>query len=195
MKNKKFAVDFSFPQCKWILMHGYRVYVISRFCAPFIRNYFSFTNIPFVAEQYGMLLSHHPYFRHYNYTTTTLSDCVFCWKLLVTARKRSLGQGNIFRSVCQEFCPQGVSASTHPGIPLGPGRHPPHPLGTRHPPTSRHPHGPGQAGTPQTRQAPPQDQAGTPSLDQAGTPPPSRACWEIRSTSGRYASYWNAILF
>ena len=25
--------------------------------------------------------------------------------------------------------------------------------------------------------------------------PPSKACWEIRSTSGRYASYWNAILF
>ena len=30
----------------------------------------------------------------------------------------------------------------------------------------------------------------------AGTPPHrSRACWEIRSTSGRYASYWNAFLF
>ena len=27
--------------------------------------------------------------------------CIF------TGRKRSLGQGNIFRSVCQEFCPQG----------------------------------------------------------------------------------------
>ena len=27
--------------------------------------------------------------------------------VLFTARKRSLGQGNIFRSVCQEFCPQG----------------------------------------------------------------------------------------
>ena len=27
--------------------------------------------------------------------------------LLITARKRSLGQGNIFRSVCQEFCPRG----------------------------------------------------------------------------------------
>ena len=33
------------------------------------------------------------------------------------------------------------------------------------------------------------------------TPPPRadsprcRACWEIRSTRGRYASYWNAILF
>ena len=26
---------------------------------------------------------------------------------LITARKRSLGQGNIFRSVCQEFCPRG----------------------------------------------------------------------------------------
>ena len=23
--------------------------------------------------------------------------------------------------------------------------------------------------------------------------PPHRACWEIRSTHGRYASYWNAI--
>ena len=27
------------------------------------------------------------------------------------------------------------------------------------------------------------------------TPPLRSACWEIRSTSGRYASYWNAILF
>ena len=34
--------------------------------------------------------------------------------------------------------------------------------------------------------------AGTP---QAGTTPRSSACWEIRATSGRYASYWNAFLF
>ena len=27
------------------------------------------------------------------------------------------------------------------------------------------------------------------------TPPRRRACWEIRSMRGRYASYWNAILF
>ena len=27
------------------------------------------------------------------------------------------------------------------------------------------------------------------------TPPPCRACWEIRSTRGRYASYWNTILY
>ena len=26
---------------------------------------------------------------------------------IFTARKRSLGQGNIFRSACQEFCPRG----------------------------------------------------------------------------------------
>ena len=38
-------------------------------------------------------------------------------------------------------------------------------------------------------------------LPQAGTPPGqvhppgSSACWEIRATSGRYASYWNAFLF
>ena len=30
----------------------------------------------------------------------------------------------------------------------------------------------------------------TPGVD----PPWRRACWEIRSTRGRYASYWNAIL-
>ena len=28
----------------------------------------------------------------------------------------------------------------------------------------------------------------------ADPPPKSRACWEIRSTRGRYASYWNAFL-
>ena len=36
-----------------------------------------------------------------------------------TARKRSLGQGNIFKSVYQEFCPRGGgggSASVHAGI-------------------------------------------------------------------------------
>ena len=27
--------------------------------------------------------------------------------IFITARKRRLGQGKIFRSVCQEFCPQG----------------------------------------------------------------------------------------
>ena len=29
----------------------------------------------------------------------------------------------------------------------------------------------------------------------ANTPPRHRGCWEIRSTRGRYPSYWNAMLF
>ena len=66
-----------------------------------------------------------------------------------------LGQGNIFRNVCQEFCPLGgrVSASVHTGI---------------HPPPWE-----------QT----PREQT------------PREADCSIRSTSGRYASYWNAFLF
>ena len=75
--------------------------------------------------------------------------------------------------------------------------------------------------TPQDQAGTPQDQAGTP-LDQAGTPPgtrqvhpppgpgrypptpgpgrynplsPEAANSRIRSTIGRYASYWNAFLF
>ena len=55
--------------------------------------------------------------------------------------------------------------------PQGPGT----PSRTRHP-RSRHPLGPG---TPLG----------------ADTTPLHSACWEIRSTSRRYASYWNAILF
>ena len=84
---------------------------------------------------------------------------------IFTARKRSLEQGNIFSSMCQEFCSQwGVCLSacwdTTPldQVP---------PLDQAPPPRSRHPH----------------------------PPPLCSACWEIRSTSGRYASYWNAILY
>ena len=45
--------------------------------------------------------------------------------LLPSATK--LGQGNIFRSVCQEFCPRGggVSAPLHAGIHTHPREHPP----------------------------------------------------------------------
>ena len=108
---------------------------------------------------------------------------------------RSLGQGNVFRSVCQEFCPQGGYASVYAGIPppplwnqagtaLGPSRHTPGP-GT-----------PPEPGTPCSRHPP---RAGTLLPPGAGTPPtrhPQRsACWEMRATSRRYPSYWNAYLF
>ena len=66
-----------------------------------------------------------------------------------------------------------------------------------HTPRTRHP---------QSRHTPPEQteqttpRPGTP-LEQTSphprrdqAPPLRSACWEIRSTSGRYASYWNAIL-
>ena len=96
---------------------------------------------------------------------------------------------------------------THPGTR---GRHPP---GTRGNPQTRSrcppptlpgadtPLGP-EAGPPPRADTPPGPEAGTPP-PRADTPPPGpeagtpqrSACWEIWATSGRYASYWNAILF
>ena len=83
--------------------------------------------------------------------------CIF------TARKRSLGQGNIFAPVCHSVhSGGGVPRQVPPGqgTPPGPGT----------PPRARY--------TPQTRYT-----------------PGSSAYWEIRATSGRYASYWNAFLY
>ena len=92
--------------------------------------------------------------------------------LLLPATK--LGQGNVFTGVCDSV--NRGSASVHAGI-----ADPPE-AGT--PPGSR---------PPGSRHLPP---TGTPRAD---TPhsihtPRHRAYWEIRSTRGRYASYWNAIL-
>ena len=98
--------------------------------------------------------------------------------IIITARKRSLGQGNIFSSVCQEFCSQGGSASVHAGIPSSQELAPPW---EQTPP---------RADTPQEQTLPwsrhPPEQT---------TLPLHSACWEIQSTSGWYAFYWNAILF
>ena len=82
----------------------------------------------------------------FNNTTYAFLGSVIIRKtlqILVTTRKRNLGQGNIFTPVI---------LSTGGG-------------GGRYTP---------------------RDQV---------HPPPSSACWEIRATSGRYASYWNAFLF
>ena len=89
----------------------------------------------------------------------------------VTARKGSLGHGNIFIGVCQEFCSQG--GSTWAGTP------------------------PRDQVHPQTRYTPPLDQVHPPgTVTPPGTrfTPQRRACWQIRSMRGRYGSYWNAIL-
>ena len=78
-----------------------------------------------------------------------------------------LDQGNIFTSMCREFCPQGGdSASVHAGM---------HPSRSRPPQGTRHP-------TPRSK-PPPREQT-----------PPQEADSSIRSTSGGYASYWSAFL-
>ena len=124
-----------------------------------------------------------------------------------------LGQGNIFTSVCQEFCPQGEGGGCLPQCMLGytppgpgtppwsrppkaepprpgtpPGADTPPPDQAHHPPRTRHTtpptrHTPTGADNPQTRHTPPWSR------------PPREADCSIRSTSGRYASYWNAFLF
>ena len=72
-----------------------------------------------------------------------------------------------------------LSASVYAGIPQPPPARRPPLLGrqTGRPPLARQTPTPWQGDTPRK-----------------GRPPLSSACWEIRSTSGRYSSYWNAIL-
>ena len=92
-----------------------------------------------------------------------------------------LGQGNIFRSMCQEFCSQGGLPHCmleYTPLPPKDQRQAP-PLQSRLP-WSRHCLG---AHTPGSTH--PWEQI----------LPQHSACWETRATSGRYASYWNAILF
>ena len=101
-------------------------------------------------------------------------------KYLPAATK--LGQGNIFTSVYQEFCPQGGSASVHAGI-----HHPP-PTRTRHTPLGVDP--PDQAHHP-----PPEEQTPPIPATPPGADTPPEADCSMRSTSGRYASYWNAFLY
>ena len=121
--------------------------------------------------------------------------------------KRSFGQGNVFTPVCDSVNRGGVPDQAPPrdqaGTPPDQAGTPPDQAGTpgtRHPPPR-----PGRYPPPRPGRNPPPDQGGTP-LDQAGTPqdqtpppgpdtPPGTADSRIRSTFGRYASYWNAFLF
>ena len=107
---------------------------------------------------------------------------------IFTARKRSLGQGNIFTPVCHSVHRGG---STWAGTPLDqvhppPGRYTP--LDQVHPSPP-----PPRPGTPPWDQVHPRDQLHAP---RPGTPldPQSSACWEIWATNGQYASYCNAFL-
>ena len=85
--------------------------------------------------------------------------------MIITARERSLGQGNIFAPVCHSVHRGGGTWAGTPQQVQPPGRYTP------------------RAGTPPGRYTP-----------WAGTPPWAMHAG-IRSTSGRYTSYWNAFLF
>ena len=104
--------------------------------------------------------------------------------LIIIARKGSL------RRLCFYRC-----VSVHGGGSTWAGTPPPEPGA---PPRTRYTP---WAGTPRDQVHPLWDQVQPPSPGPAtppstgpGTPLPSSACWEIRATSGRYASYWNAFL-
>ena len=116
-----------------------------------------------------------------------------------TARKRSLGQGIIFIDVCQEFCSRGgVCLSACWDTP------PPPPPEQTPAPCSRGGLPKCMLGYPHPEQTTPRADTPLPGADTptqnrhtplgADTTPQRRACWEIRSTRGRYASYWNGIL-
>ena len=140
--------------------------------------------------------------------------------ILVTGRNEVVAKV-MFLQVC--VCPQGgrVSASVHAGMPDSPPpgtrEHPPQDQAGRtptRPGPGRTPTPPGPGRTPpgrppRTRENPP-DQAGrTPPPPRPGRTPPGpgrtpprpgrhppwEADFSIQSTSGRYASYWNAFLF
>ena len=100
--------------------------------------------------------------------------------------QRSCGQGNGFTGVCLSTGGR-VSASVHAGIPDPPGTRQADPPGTRQADTPRD-----QAGRPPWDKADPPGPDRHPP-DQADTPPDQTDC-SIRSTSSRYASYWNAFL-
>ena len=93
-------------------------------------------------------------------------------------------EGYVFY-MCLSFCSGGGGKSAWVGTPRT--RYPPGPgtpTGTRYPP------GPGTP--PRTRHTP--SEQVPPTAGTRYTPLGSSACWEIRATSGWYASYWNAFL-
>ena len=113
----------------------------------------------------------------------------------ITARKRSLGQGNVFTPVGDSVHGGGVSAPFHVGI--QPLRHTP--PGQTHPP-GRHSLGRHSwAKNPLGRLAPPVQTPPWACIPPEQRPPPVQTTtplqsYGIRLTSRRYSSYWNAYL-
>ena len=118
----------------------------------------------------------------------------FPLNLLLLPAATKLGQGNIFTSVCQEFCPQGgrVSASVHAGI-HPPGSRPPDQAHTpradpprpgTHPPDQAHP--PWEQTPPWTRHTPP---------PRADTPPRKQTAAYGQRAAGTHLTGMHSCLF
>ena len=124
----------------------------------------------------------------YDWITIFTFSAVCILLLLPPATK--LGQGYVFTGVCHSggeyLTPPGTRYTPRTRYTPSPGTCTPPPLGPVHPLPWDQVHPPDQVH--------PQDQVPPP--PRPGTPRPRRrACSEIRSMSGRYAYYWNAILF
>ena len=108
------------------------------------------------------------------------------WNVFLLPSANKVCEGYVFTCFCHSV--HGGSASVHGGIPKPPWDQAPPSSKTprtRHPRT-RYPFG----------SRLPLLEPGTPlgAYPPETTPPLHSACWEIRSTSGRCATYWNAIL-
>ena len=106
-------------------------------------------------------------------------------KVIFTGRNEVVAKV-MFLQVC--VCPQGgrVSASVHAGMPYPPGPGRPPRDQTDQPPWDQADHPP--------MESPPNGERPPPSGTRQTTPP-READSSIRSTSGRYTSFWNAFLF
>ena len=122
---------------------------------------------------------------HFNWNFTQwypLHLDLYCYLDATTTRKRSLGEAYVFTPVCQSFCSQGGCYDVtsfyrqhHPP----PGQHHPH-LGQYHPPLDS---------TIPPWTVPPDSTTTTPNSTN-----PYRQ-HRLRSTSGRYTTYWDVFLF
>ena len=111
------------------------------------------------------------------------------------------GRGVVCLSACWDTDPPGSRHPTRADTPH-PSRHPQEqtPPWSRHPldqtpPRSRHPSLGADPPPEQTPPRPDTPRPDTPLGADTPTPPRCRACWEIRSTRGQYATFWNAMLF
>ena len=128
------------------------------------------------------------------YTVTMIIDILHGH--LINSRCRKLQALVTARIVCESYVFTGVCLSTE-GVCLSPCWDTTTPRGRppqeADPPRSRPP----QKETPHSKKKfppPGPHERGKFRGIRSSPPPPQRACWEIRSTRGRYASYWNAIL-